>query len=892
MPKYPYYKNRLLFIRRSLNTVINLVFGVLFFFLVIGAFYGTRALLTYTLSFEGYLGDVISIIVSILIFLLPLIGKIKCFLVNRLNYFKQKVYIFLCTHKLSVLSRGVLNYNRNCWDRKPHQERVITKAISILKSKRQGIFAIESRALGGKTTSAMLLLDFVGKNIDLLDLFVSLKHKILYFDGATEAEEALGFLSSGELLSDSVLIVDNVHKLNATKLTMLISKTVSNVEFLAGINKGCLVLLLYQTSPKDKSLIDKLNEARNSQLNTSFLLEDDLTGTTERTFKGFSHNIDQLCSTAINEPQILRQHLLYLTQVSKNNSIITFLNDVIFNKRIAKKPFASTIIASILIASFHGYIRHKALKCAMTGIHYSCITYQISTHKLMREGFLVDFPLLHSTFLLNEDLANCYKQVLFKNDDAKEIYYSLAKFLFAEEGSNSPHKWLYLFACNVSYSRCFDAKRRKRYFYRTLEEYSISYLLKAIETELTIAPDKTDVFFLEIGILYINNGQWKKARQILKPQTQDMANQEEIWLLQLKIIEADHGTDDHDNLIMLSEIRDKSSNSFTKFLARFWDQHIHMEQGHFSPAELESLRSLINENREWEAHEYYDNTLRKLNSDSARTYFLTGHIDYALFQNIMQLIEPPYLHYTNSEVVLQKKLLTQAHYVHYDIIYQLGIWGYYKQSKVDPQFQGLSLNQIVEVALNAYDDCIRTYKAAGDKKWRTVQVRRDELSLCDSHCNYAGVINRLDTFFEYAVSNDIGVFKGFCDTMRGKAFAIYAISVLAQEDYVRYDQFIASSLEHLNSAISIYNEYGNVYGAIRAEFLRVVVSMLEKRAGPAIKKKKEFEKHFSGEIQKLLAVFKTNGWKREEDVSEYLLSNLTKYNTLPLLLKYYTIILQ
>ena len=236
--------------------------------------------------------------------------------------------------------------------------------------------------------------------------------------------------------------------------------------------------------------------------------------------------------------------------------------------------------------------------------------------------------------------------------------------------------------------------------------------------------------------------------------------------------------------------------------------------------------------------------------------------------------------------------MTQAHYVHYDIIYQLGIWGYYKHSKVDPKFIGLSLNQIIALALNAYDDCLRTYKATGDKKWRTVQVRRDELSLCASHCNYADVINRLDIFFEYAERNDIGVFKGFCDTLRGKTFAIYAISVLAQADYVRYDQFITSSIEYLNSAKSVYNQYGNVYGAIRAEFLQVVVSMLEKRRDPLMKKKKEFEKHFSKELQRLLEVFKNNGWRREQDVCEYLLSNLTKYNTLSLLLKYYPIILQ
>lgn len=363
-----------------------------------------------------------------------------------------------------------------------------------------------------------------------------------------------------------------------------------------------------------------------------------------------------------------------------------------------------------------------------------------------------------------------------------------------------------------------------------------------------------------------------------------------MWLLQLKIIEADHGRDDRENLLMLNNIINNSTVSFTKFLARFWKHHICMEQGHFSIEELLNLRTMIDEHHEWETHTFYDNTLCKLNSDSARTYFLNGHIDYEIFQGIMTLIEPPYIHCINSELSTQKLLLTHAHYVHYDLIYQLGIWGYYQQAKVNLQFQGLALGQILEHALNAYDECIRIYKTGGDKKWRTVQVRRDELALCGDECNFVEIISHLDSFYTYSVSNDIGVFTGFCNTVRGKTFALYAVSVMAQGDIVRYNQYIATSLEYLESAISIYTQYGNIYGVMRAKFLHILVSMLDQRSNS--NSKKTFEQHFSKEIIKLMKICEDEGWQREQDVGKYLLKHIKQYNIIVLLLKYYPLILQ
>ena len=895
MSKFSYRKNRLYFIRRSLNMLINAGFVAILLLVALCIFECIRLMLDYVLSFEGYLGDIISVAVSILIFVLPLTSNIRISLVNRLNHFKQRAYIYLCTRKFVILSNGIQNYNQNHWRCKPNQSKVITNAVKILKSKRQGIFAVESFAYGGKTTTAMLLLDFIGKNIELLDLFVALKNRILYFDGATESMETLEFLNSPELLTDAVVIVDNIHKLNPAKLNELITKSISDAEFLREINKGCLMLLLYQTSSKSNALIQELNEVQSALLNTIFLSDDDsnMSGIDVLT-RSDANNIELLCSIISKDRQIFRQHLTYLANSGTVNLVVNFLENLIGNQKISKKerPFAIVTIATILIASFQGYINSSDLTQAFSEFHFSWLIYCKNIRVLKSEKFLVDFPLLQSTFLFNEKLANCYKQILFKNNDAAKIYYTIAEKMFINEGIESPQKWLYLVASEISFIEEIDPVSRKQYFACSTEKYSTSYLLNAIETELSVAPGKVNIFFAEIGTLYIHNGQWKKAREILKPSTKKQSDLEKTWLLQLKIIEADHGTDDRENLTMLETIIEESTVPFTRFLACFWKHHICMEQGRFSLKELFSLRGQIDEHPEWNVHEYYNSTLRKLNSDSARTYFLNGAIDYQVFQNIMELVDFPYIHHANSELATQKLLLTQAHYVHYDIIYQLGIWGYYKQSKINPQFQKLDLEQLLNYALKAYDDCIQIYQTGGDKKWRTVQVRRDELSLCRGNCNFVEILSRLDCFFSYSLSNDIGVFKGFCDTVRGKTFALYAVSVMCQGDIIRYNDYINRARIHLSSAMSLYTKYGNIYGAARAEFLHILVSMLDERSNSSVKKKRPFEQHFSQKIHGLLKMYKEEGWQREQDICEFLLANIKQYNAVVLILKYYPIILQ
>ena len=315
-----------------------------------------------------------------------------------------------------------------------------------------------------------------------------------------------------------------------------------------------------------------------------------------------------------------------------------------------------------------------------------------------------------------------------------------------------------------------------------------------------------------------------------------------------------------------------------------------MEHGSFSLAQIEELVRIIKLHPVCKSLDYYENTLRMLSSDRARKFFLQGIFDYNDFRELLDLCAPPFIRQLTSGIATQIKLLTQAHYVHYDVVFQLGIWGNYEYGKVDPSFRGSNLQSVVICALQSYDECIEAYQHGGDKKWRTVQIRRDELSLCSDSHNFVEILGRLDDFWDYSDINNISVFKGYGDTLRGKTYALYAITFLSQLD--NYNYYISRSLDSLKNARKYYMEYKNLYGIMRTDLLSVLVEMLKKRSDTNLQEGNNFEKLFCPKIHNIMELCEEKDWRRGIHVCEYLLQNIRQYNTIVRLLKFYPIVLQ
>lgn len=100
------------------------------------------------------------------------------------------------------------------------------------------------------------------------------------------------------------------------------------------------------------------------------------------------------------------------------------------------------------------------------------------------------------------------------------------------------------------------------------------------------------------------------------------------------------------------------------------------------------------------------------------------------------------------------------------------------------------MNILLKEAMDKYDFCIRKYQSEGKKKYRTLEVRRAELSLCTDSNHYIEILNQYEKFEHYAAINDITVFEGYCNTQKGKAFALYADYMLRCNDIDRYEEYL------------------------------------------------------------------------------------------------------
>lgn len=409
-------------------------------------------------------------------------------------------------------------------------------------------------------------------------------------------------------------------------------------------------------------------------------------------------------------------------------------------------------------------------------------------------------------------------------------------------------------------------------------------------------PDKKKIFRQELGIIYIYNGQWAKAKKILYPYIKNHDINKDIWHIQLKIIEAEHGGDDKKYLEMLDCMEHECTNSVILFQIKYWREHICMEHGEFMLDTWKKLTEEARLNPTLEELQKNNHLLTRIISDYERTYFLKGIISYSQYKNIIS----QYTLFNNQSLEV---ILSRAYYIQYDIIFQLGIWGYAKYDEIDPEiiqipdFSGDSntMNVLIDEALDRYNYCIQKYQSEGKKKYRTLEVRKAELILCTDSNNYIEILNQYEKFEHYAKENDITVFKGYCNTQKGKAFALYADYMLRHNDMDGFEEYLSKAKEYLKKAQNIYTEWGNSYGAFRAELLIIIVDMIQHKKNPKTScfSVDIYENTYRNMFLKLGEKYNSQKqYIREYNLIQYLQKRISQMD-LPLrILKFYPIILQ
>lgn len=247
--------------------------------------------------------------------------------------------------------------------------------------------------------------------------------------------------------------------------------------------------------------------------------------------------------------------------------------------------------------------------------------------------------------------------------------------------------------------------------------------------------------------------------------------------------------------------------------------------------------------------------------------------------------------------------LSYAYYIQYDILYQLGIWGYIKYGEIKPDIipnpeltdNNTTMNDLLYTAIERYDFCIRKYESEGKKKYRTLKVRRAELTLCTYANKYIEVLNQYEQFENYAIKNGIKLFEGYCNTQKGKAFGLYAIYMLSINELDKFEEYLTKAEECLLHAQEIYEKWGNAYGVFRASFLLVLIHMIQERdfTRPKHMNSFEYQKKYSNLLFELNETYNfKQQYMREYNVIEYVQKNILSVDIPLRVLRFYPIILQ
>lgn len=892
--------------RRYFEIFIDILFITALFIALFGIYKLVVLILQKIPDLSATYGSLISACVSLIIAIVSATTKIKNYLLILRNKIQQSVYRFFSWNHNPLSCLTIVDFNSNSLLETEEQGKFVNSAIRILKNNLQNLILISGYPGRGKTTSIMLLLSAIAHDKELYWIFTELQNQVVYFDSVSDKESLLNYLNHTGNPKCKLIIIDNIHKYSISSINEIMGRLNNFFEYNQTAHKKILIILLYQKTKSPDALYEYIKNNFFSSNDNIFKLEKninlDTTLASKKSyidFEVFKKNISKV------EDTFFQQHLRNILYNRKDDSIISFLNDLLFTQSNLVPPNDQkkffVLIAVVFIGLYNGYVTRKELRFLWRKrySHLSLPQEWLWISYYVRNRLLTPFPFIRSSYIFNEHLAREYRKKLMFNNFYRQESDAMAQNMFLYCKEDNPQKWLLFLICSVDYCKNFPQNQRIQYFENSLSEYHLQYILDLVETEISIIKEKEEIFRQELGIIYIYNGEWARAKQIVYPYVQNYDVNKDIWHIQIRIIEAEHGGDDKDYLDMLTCMQEECTDPIVLFQVKYWQEHICMEHGNFSLNTWKKLVQEIMTDDNLEELRRNKHFLARVISDYERTYFLKGDINYPVYKEIISNYK--HLYSVSTEPI--ECTLSRAYYIQYDILFQLGIWGYTKYDNIapnimhdldEPESEEI-LKKLIEDAQSCYNQCINKYQSEGEKKYRTISVRKAELSLCTDTNQYISILNEYKNFEQYEKRNNITVFDGYCATQKGKAFALYADYMFRHNDIDRFTEFLGESKKFLKDAQTTYKRWGNTYGVLRAELLEILVDMIQQRDRTQIDymDRDTYRNEYSNRLSKLSRKYDLKRhFLREDVIVEYLQENILKMDIPLRILKYYPIILQ
>lgn len=269
-----------------------------------------------------------------------------------------------------------------------------------------------------------------------------------------------------------------------------------------------------------------------------------------------------------------------------------------------------------------------------------------------------------------------------------------------------------------------------------------------------------------------------------------------------------------------------------------------------------------------------------------RFYYLLGirnkeKFEELLYHYLTNLLKKHHVGYT---AYFHKFL--EAHFLHYDILFEVGILGYSSFS-VDSisSFQGAAdpEEEIIEAALDKYQKSILEFDILGDKTVKYVEARVLELELAQRNISFDYLKIKLHAYSRFIIDSGFVDMRGYSEAYFFKYYYLKGLMKLQNGQVSDYDHYFELALQSLQNALEFHGKTGNQYGKQRCNLLLSLVKHQQRKDW--------------GELSRKLTALKLEcsklGFHREETLIEYVIANngLSMDNLLRIV-RYYPIVHQ
>lgn len=761
---------------------------------------------------NSFISDLLILLIS---FIIPWICSNVKLIVESVAMLKSRIYTFLL-NSYNKTSKGYrhfwipkviklfYSYHRLVLNK---QQKITDDILNNLakedKSQNKNVFWILGEGFSGKTSCILNLLSDMITKEQYYKLFSKLDGHIEYFDLARDDSsiESISQSYKRGQYRKSLLILDNIHKITQDKGIRIVNDIARDMHSFA------LIIIM---RPLEDFIIQKetladfnttINEVgyRPYYLN-QIQYECDIKQQFEEFIEvhhlnGFNNNgamffhFVKLCIKSKEMPETVR-------------IVTAFLNGE------QQEPFSLLIkyivTSSLFTGSFHITFIKKELKKK-----YSVTKIKRAIWDLYQIGFLNSYPNeTDSYYFFNEELAKFYFSETYLL--YKESYCQIIKNLYTHYKKMDHFYLAYLYSIFLP-----ECNLNKILFEKTAINANYKTLLREVKYLLEIEPSIHEKHYKEIGVLYDRCGELYKALQEYIKYYDKSCEVDKVDAF-FKIVEMDHSY--YWNHIDMATNYMLCQDDYDRLLAKYWAVHMNMHCGKF---QFDEMISLINEVERTAKqliilHPYDSlHLVRRIFFDFFRLYHIQYISDYQKLSALgcKKIIST--LKGNLEEYPAYYNKFVYGHYLLYDILFRLGIWGEYISENEYSTIFGNStfikyedtkkIKKVIDAALYAYKKAYDFLYKIGDKTYYFVNCRYMEA--LTARGEYEKPKEFYSDFKTFAQNERVVYYQACAEIYLFKLEFIHLLdpTILSAPSNV-YEKQLKETEKHLLNAVKYYQE--------------------------------------------------------------------------------------